>query len=314
MLGLRKRSERAATVSEVLDAVVVGGGPAGLSAGLILGRCRRRVVIFDSGEYRNAVSIRASGFLSGDGSDPAELRRISRDQLVTYPSVELRMDVVTSAVPCDGGGCEGSTARGNTVRCRVLLLATGVVDDVPTIAGAQELYGRGVFHCPYCDGFEVADRPLAAYGIGRSAVDLALELRLWSTDVILCTDGPSGLSLAERTHLQANGVELFEERVAGVHGDRHLDRILFDDGSQHECHALFFVSAQRQRSKLAEMLGCEFADDGSVSTGEYETTTVPGLYVAGDASRLARLAIIAAAEGAQAAATMNTALLHADLH
>lgn len=253
-----------------------------------------------------------NGFLSRDGIDPGELRDIARQQLAEYPTVELRMARITAARACDEGGFEVTVTRGDAVRCQLLLLATGVVDDLPPISGAEELYGRGVFHCPYCDGYEVADRPIAAYGRSTAGMGLPLELRVWSDQVALCTDGPAMLHRDQYRRLEDNGIDVREQRIAGLSGDRRLDGILFDDGSQQPCDALFFVSAQRQRSQLAARLGCEFTGDGSVATGEFETTNVPGLYVAGDASRLARLAIVAAAEGAQAAATMNTVLLGAD--
>lgn len=295
-----------------VDVVVVGGGPAGLSAALILGRCRRRVVVCDSGQYRNAATPAMHGFLTRDGCDPAEVRRIGRAQLQRYPSVSIRDAPVVDAARCDGGFTVG-LAGGDVMRTRLLLLATGVVDDLPAVAGAEELLGRGVFHCPYCDGFEVAGRPLVAYGRGQDGLGMALELRGWSDQVVLCTDGPAELSPHERDRLTANGISLEERRVARVEGGDRLQAVVFADGSAYDCAALFFLTGQRQRSDLAARLGCEFTDDGSVATGEYETTCVPGLYVAGDASRRVQLAIVAAAEGAKAAFAMNTALLRTDL-
>ena len=295
-----------------VDVVVIGGGPAGLSADLILGRCRRQVVVCDSGQYRNAATPAMHGFLTRDGCDPAEVRRIARAQLEQYPSVMMRDAAAVDAGRCDGGFTVG-LAGGDRLRTRLLLLATGVVDDLPAIAGAEELYGRGVFHCPYCGGFEVAGRPLVAYGRGQDGLGMALELRGWSDDVVWCSDGPAGLLPHERDRLTANGIRLDERCVARLEGDDRLRAVVFADGSSHDCAAVFFLTGQRQRSDLAARLGCEFTDDWSVATGEYETTCVPGLYVAGDASRRVQLAIVAAAEGAKAAFAMNTALLRADL-
>ena len=295
------------------DAIIVGGGPAGLSAALILGRCRRRVLVCDAGHPRNAASHALHGFLTRDGIEPAELLRIGREQLRRYDSVELRAIEVTDA-NCCGDGFEVTLGDDTRLRCRKLLLATGVVDHLPEVAGIEDFYGRSVFHCPYCDGWEVRDQPLAVYGRGEHGQGLALELTAWSDDLVLCTDGPAGLTAEDRGRLARHSIEVREERIARLEGaDGMLERIVFTNGETLARRALFFSTGQRQRSNLSEKLGCEFTDKGAVETGEYETTNVPGLFVAGDASRLMQLAIVAAAEGAQAAFAINTALLKEDL-
>ena len=147
--------------SERIDVLVVGGGPAALSAALVLGRCRRTVVVCDSGEYRNAPTPAMYGFLSRDGCAPAELRRLARDQIRAYPTVTVWDTAVTDARQIPSGGFQVQTSTGRTVRSRLLLLATGVVDELPILEGAEALFGRGLFQCPYCDGFEVSGRPLA---------------------------------------------------------------------------------------------------------------------------------------------------------
>ena len=301
-----------AEVTSTVDVVVVGAGPAGLSASLVLGRCRRQVVVVDSGEYRNASSQMMSGFLSRDGSDPAEVRRIARDQLSKYPTVQVRQASVIGAE----AGSDGFVVHlggGEKLLARYLLLASGVVDGLPEVVGAEDLFGRGVFQCPYCDGYEVADRCLVAYGKGSTAVALALELTTWSDDVVLCTDDTS-VSDEERQRLTANNIRIESRSVRRlVGGDGWLDAIEFSDDFVLMCGALFFVSRQRQRSGLAASLGCQFTDSGTVDTDEHEATNVPGLYVAGDASRDVQFAIVAAAEGAEAAAAINTALHQREL-
>ena len=295
------------------DAIIVGGGPAGLSAALILGRCRRRVLICDAGLPRNAASHALHGFLTRDGIEPAELLRIGREQLRRYDSVELRAIEVTDA-SYFGDGFEVTLSDGTCRRSRKLLLATGVVDHLPEIAGIEDFYGRSVFHCPYCDGWEVRDQPLAVYGRGEHGQGLALELTAWSDDLVLCTDGPAGLTAEDRGRLAKHSIEVREEWIAHLEGtDGMLERIVFTNGATLARRALFFSTGQHQRSDLSAILGCAFTDKGAVQTGEYETTNVPGLYVAGDASRLMQLAIVAAAEGAQAAFAINTALLKEDL-
>ncbi|MDQ5844365.1 MAG: NAD(P)/FAD-dependent oxidoreductase [Acidobacteriota bacterium] len=294
------------------DVIIVGAGPAGLSAALILGRCRRRVLILDSGKPRNAASRGLHGFLTRDGIEPSEFLRIASKQLRAYETVELRMAEVTSAT-CVPRSFE-LTLAGERFFCRKLLLATGVVDDLPDIVGLKELYGRSVFHCPYCDGWEMRDQPLAVYGRGENGTGLALELTLWSRDIVLCTNGPSELTEGELARLARQNIEVREDKIERLDGDNGvLKEIVFTNGQTISRRGMFFSSGQHQHSDLAEQLGCALTEQGSINTGEYETTNVPGLYVAGDASRLVQFVIVAAAEGAQAAVAINKELMKEDL-
>jgi thioredoxin reductase len=297
----------------VFDVIIVGAGPAGLSAALVLGRCRRRVLICDAGHPRNAMSRGLHGFLTRDGIEPAEFLRIGREQLRQYETVELRETEVTDARRV-AESFELTLADGERVASRKLLLATGVVDDLPEIEGLADFYGTGVFHCPYCDGWEMRDQPLAVYGRGENGAGLALELTLWSRNLVLCTDGPSQLSEVELERLAQHKIPVREDRIASLQGTGGvLERIVFTSGETIELRGMFFSTGQRQGSDLPKKLGCEFTDQGCVNTGEYEITNVPGVYVAGDASRFVQFVIVAASEGAQAAVAINKELMQEDL-
>jgi thioredoxin reductase len=200
-------------------------------------------------------------------------------------------------------------AGGATAEARKLLLATGVVDVLPDVAGIKDLYGRSVFHCPYCDGWELRGKPLAVYGRGAAGYALSLKLLTWTRDVVLCSDGPAGLKPRQKTELERHGVALRQTPIARLDGaDGQLSAVVFTNGETLARAGLFFAIRQHQRSPLAARLGCHFTRRGSVATGTHETTNVRGLYVAGDASRAVQLAIVAAAEGAEAAFAINTAL------
>jgi thioredoxin reductase len=299
---------------DTFDVVIVGAGPAGLSAALMLGRCRRRVLVCDSGRPRNAASLALHGYLTRDGIPPRELLEIGRRELAIYDTVEVR-DVTADDAVCEpDGGFRVTLEDGVVVRSRKLLIATGVCDNLPAIDGFQEFYGRGVFHCPYCDGWEVRDQPLAVYGNGDRGVGLSLELTAWSRDLVLCTDGPAEITVDDRSRLERQGIAVREDRITALEGNNGtLQRIVFAAGPPLPRRAVFFTTGQFQRSALAIRLGCEINEKGTVRTGKYESTHLPGLFVAGDASRAVQWVIVAAAEGAEAAFAINTDLIKDDL-
>ena len=296
------------------DVIIVGAGPAGLSAALMLGRCRRSVLIIDNGSPRNASSRALYGYLTRDGVPPQTFLQMARRELARYETVEIR-DGTAAAADCDPAtGFTVTLTTGERFPSRKLLLATGVCDKLPGIPGFEDLYGRSVFHCPYCDGWELRDQPLAIYGRGARGSGLALELTAWSRDLVLCTDGPSEIEAETLERLRRNGIAVREERVRALEStDGVLERVVFDEGPPLPRRALFFTTGQYQRSDLLERLGCEFNEKGTVRTGKYETTHLPGLFVAGDASRAVQWVIVAAAEGAEAAFAINTDLLKEDL-
>ena len=291
----------------MLDVIIAGGGIAGLSAALILGRCRRQVILCDTGRPRNMASQALHGFLSRDGISPLELRQIGYEQLQNYPSVTCRMSEVVDAEET-ANGYEVRLENGERLQARYLLLATGIVDALPPVPGIEAFYGRSVFHCPYCDGWENRDKALAVYGGGAGGYDFALELLGWSKDLVLCTNGEANLDKEQQAKLQRNGVRVVDGRIARLAGtDGRLERIELDDGTTIPRQALFFSPDQGQASLLAEKLGCSIAG-GVVKTAKFQQVH-PRLFVAGDAARSVQLAIVEAAEGAEAAFAINTALL-----
>ena len=295
----------------MFDVIVVGGGPAGLSGALMLGRCRRRVLLCDLGQPRNRRTSALHGYLTRDGIAPAAFNDLGRDELATY-GVEVRRIGVTDAQLNDDH-YRVTLSDGAEEDARYLLIATGVIDDMPAITGFDDCYGRSVFHCPYCDGWEWRDRRLVAFGRGASAAGLAVALRTWSRDVVLCTHG-GRLNARQRERLALNGVPVRTEPIARLEQhDGMLTAVAFESGDPLPRDAMFFATGQHPQSDLAVRLGCTLTSRGTVNTGAICDTNVPRLFVAGDASRDAQFVVVAAAEGVKAAVAINRALQAAEI-
>ena len=309
--AVARQDQKRAACSLLYYAVIIGGGPAGLSAALVLGRCVRRVAVCDSGRYRNERSKALHCFMSRDGIPPTALLDDSRRQLERYETVTVMAAKVTAAER-KGAQFTVLTDDGYALQAKTVLVATGVVDELPRIDGIDELFGRSVHVCPYCDGWEHRDAPVAVYGHGEKAVRYAMLLRQWTDDLVLCTDG-SKVSAEHAGHLKMSGIAVREEKISRLEGkDGCLQAVLFAGGARLGRRALFFTTGQHPRSPLLEKLGCRFDEEGGVACNAEGQTSVPGVFVAGDISRDVQLAIIAAAEGARAALAINKSLVTAD--
>ena len=241
---------------------------------------------------------------------PLDILSIGRKELLTY-GVEFRPAVVTSIRP----GVRRMTVSlqgGTRLAARKVLLATGVVDALPRLPGFDDLYGTSIHHCPYCDGWENRDRPLAVYGRAAAASGLALSLLTWSRDLVVCTDGRR-LGASTRARLVDAGIPARTERIVRLDGTRgRLERIVFARGPSLERDALFFTTGQGQRSPLAERLGCRLTKSGHVKCDRKGRTGVPHLFVAGDANGDTQFVVVAASEGAKAAVAINKELQEDD--
>jgi thioredoxin reductase len=291
------------------DVCIVGAGPAGLNAALVLGRCGREVVVFDSGQPRNAASRGLHCYLTRDGIHPMELRTLGREEVRHYPCVTF-IDSQIATAQRGNDHFDVVTVDGLAKQARILLLATGRVDVLPDIPGFRTFFGKGIYHCPYCDGWEQRGKRVVAYGSGSGAVDLALALLTWTPHLTLASDDPGGFTDEQRGQLAANGVAIATAPVAAARGgpEGHLAELALGDSSSLPCDALFFSSSLPQKSPLAQSLGCQLDDSGSVICVKHAATGVHGLYVAGNVRGGVHLAIMAAAEGAEAAIAINEEL------
>ena len=302
--------------TDIHDAIVVGGSWAGLSAAMQLARARRRVLVVDAGRPRNRFSHASHGFFGHDGKSPAEARDGARAQLLAYPTVELREDEATHAA-IDGGTFAIDLASGATARARRIVLATGVVDDLPDVPGLRERWGVTVLHCPYCHGYEVAGGRLGVLATGIQSIHQALLLPDWSGDVTLFTNGVIVPDESERARLAARGVSIDARPVdslVGDEADHHslaITGVRVAGGEVVPIDAIFVGPRTRMASPLAEQLGCAFDEGPSglfVRTTPRKETTIPGVFAAGDAALATHNASFASADGVMAGVAAHQSL------
>lgn len=290
------------------DVIIVGGGPAGLSAALLLGRCGRTVRVIDSGHPRNAASPALHGYLTRDRTPPADFLRIARSEVTSYPSVRIEHGCAED-VARDDDGFFVTLASGQRRHGRKLLLATGLKDHLPEVEGIGRFYGHSVHHCPYCDGWEHRQQTLAVHGWTRSAVELAKELLLWSPRVSLFTDSHCLAPDADGGALARLGIEVVESRILRLDGEGHaLASVLTADGP-YPCQALFFSPGEEQQSTLAVRAGCPPANSaGVIECPGGGGPMAPGVFLAGNLTQGPQMIAIATAEGLRAAAAVNAEL------
>lgn len=289
------------------DVMIIGGGPAGLSAAMVLGRCRRKVILFDTGKPRNRWSDAMNGFLTRDGVNPSEFLEMGRAELKEYGIEVQHLEI--HCIEHTSEGFLATDANGQTHRSKKLLLATGLKDKLPNLPGIEPLYGKSVHHCPYCDGWESRDKPLAAYGKNQQGYGLALSLKTWSDNVMLFTDGTNKLTGPQISQLERNGIQINRKKISKLEGEgSQLKAIVMADGSTEKREVMFFSTGTEQQCTIGEMLGCEFTSKGVVKTRKLQQTNIKGIFVAGDAARDVQLVIVAAAEGTKAAVAINMEL------
>src|SRR3954451_603365 len=296
--------------SPMWDCIVVGAGPAGLNAALVLGRARRRVVVLDNARPRNYATHEMHGVLGHDGLDPADLRARGRAELARY-GVEVVTAEVEGAEILDGRARLFS-GRGADV-ARTVLLATGMLDEVPEIPGFAGVWGKSAHTCPYCDGFEHRDDRLAVLASGGRGEHLAILLRQWSGDVVLLSNGPHDLAGHQLARVDALGIPIIETPVVARDGDDgRLRRVRFDNGETLDRDALFFYVGWRLRNDLARTFGCRLRDDGAIVVDANQATTVNRVYAAGNCSEPRALVPAAAGSGTTAAVAINARLCFED--
>lgn len=293
---------------EIYDCIIVGGGPAGLNAAIVLGRCRRKVLIFDTQQYRNRYSHGIHNYLTRDDILPSDFLQICHNELEKYCVQKIHRKVI-QAKKNEENVFVLKDENGTIYHSKKLLIATGLQDILPDIEGFKEMYGRSIFHCPYCDGWEVRDKKIGVYARNKEGWELALTLKGWTSDVTLFTDGKHKVKPLQKEYLDANEVPVITTPIIKLQGEKgQLQKIIFKNGEERECDALFFVNGYTQQCNIAEAFGCEVSKKGVIVTNRYQQTNIEGLYVAGDAAKDMQFVVVAGAEGAKAGVIINKEL------
>jgi thioredoxin reductase len=291
------------------DVVIIGGGAAGLSAALVLGRARRKVLVIDAGTPRNAPAAHMQGYLSRDGLPPSELLEIGRAEVTGYG-----VEIVNGRVASIDAGFIVNLTDGREMRARRILVATGVADDIPDLPGVQERWGKDLLHCPYCHGWEVRDQPLGVLGSHPLAVQHALLVRQWSDDIVFFTHTMT-ITDDDRRSLDARGIRIIEGEVARlVVEDDHLNGVQLANGQVVTRTAVFVRPGIRPHPDgILPHLGCVLDDTGFAVTDATGRTTVDGVWAAGNAADPRAQVITAAGAGSAAAIAINNDLVTDDV-
>ena len=298
------------------DAVIIGGGPAGFSAALLLGRGRRSVVLLDTGEGRNAPSDASHSFFTRDGTPPAELRRIGQEQLRPYESVSVRPERAV-AVTGEVGQFRVTLDNGDCLESRTVFLATGVRDILPVIPGVDRYWGKGVFQCPFCDGWEHRDQPMALLAPPEMVLESVHLYRTWSANLTVLTNGAWELDRELTARLASLDIGVIADPIDRVEGNgAHANRIVFRTGREQPIGVLWIRPQQQARTSLAIELGCELYEAGLIAglvkvEGPGQTT-IPGVYAAGDIASPMHQVSLAVASGTAAALGATRLLIQMD--
>lgn len=293
------------------DCIVIGGGPAGLTAATMLARHRRSVLLIHDNRPRNAFATALHGLIGCDGITPAELLKRGTAEAIRYGVTLLHARVHHVQRNTDAPSFEVA-GDGHLARARRLLLATGLCDVLPTVRDFERYYGRSVHHCPDCDGYEVIGRRVAVLGRGELAVTMAMKLLTWTREVVLLTDGPAEqMDADDRDRLRRDQVPVVEESVVALEGDPdtgELRRVRLVSGEAVEAGAMFFNLGTTCAGDLYQQLGCEVDEKGMLKVDAKQRTSVEGVYAAGDLTGRSQLVVVAASEGAIAGIQVHESL------
>ena len=299
--------------THLYDVIIIGGSYAGLSAAMTQGRSLRRVLVIDAGQPANRQTPHAHNVLTQDGTPPAHIAALARQQVLAYSGVSLLTGKVIEARQTDSGFIV-LTETGDSFSAKKLLLATGVFDHMPPIEGFAACWGISVLHCPYCHGYEVRGQRIGLLANGNTGVDLVKLIGHWSKNLTLLTNGPATFTTEQRAFISKKGVPIINSPVRRIeHQNGQIEQVICQDGTQVAFDAIFSRVPFQQHTNLADQLGCELWQSGPVTgllkADEFGQTTRAGVFAAGDNNTLMRSVAIAIGSGNKTGASINRELI-----
>lgn len=291
------------------DVIIIGGSYAGLSAAMALGRAMRQVVIIDSGQPCNRQTPYSHNLITQDGKPPGQIAAIAKEQVLQYKTVSF---IDTKAVKGRkiNDGFEITTQEGASVTGRKLLFATGIIDQIPPVKGFADCWGISLLHCPYCHGYEVRDTTLGVICNGEMALEFCKLIYNWSKDLTLLTNDRCTMDAEQVKSLMDLGIKIIETEIVEIlHKEGKMSNLVLRDDSKLSFDAVFTRLPFQQHCKIPEQLGCEILENGYLKVDEFQRTTVPGIYAAGDNTTPFRAVSIAIAAGTKSGAVINKELI-----
>lgn len=298
------------------DVLIVGGGPAGLSGALNLARMRRQVLVCDDARPRNAPSSHLNSFPTRDGIDPKEWRKLAKADIEKYGTTDFFNGQVQK-IEKASGVFSAELSSGRKVTVRKVILAEGIQDRFPEIPGLKELWGKSVFHCPFCHGYEVQDKKLALLSDAKMGPHMLPMIRGLSSDLVFLTNGEENLDVEFQRHLEKNNIPWISKKISHLESSgEQLKSVHFKDGGQQAFEGIFMtpVLPFQLKSSLGISLGCEITEMGHYKIGLRGETTVPGVFAAGDATTMMQSVLVSSAAGSLAGAAAVHEILAEDFH
>ncbi len=295
----------------IFDCMVIGAGPAGLSASLTLGRARRKIAVLDDGTNRNRVTQESHGFITRDGIKPQEFKELGFDEVKKYPSVSIFKTTVIEIIKVPTTErFKVKTKDGHEYLTEKIILATGVQEIFPAIPAIKSYYGKSLFSCPYCDGWELRDKPLVIMAEQEDqALHMAKLVYNWSKDLVVVTNGKE-MSTEGVEQLQRRGIRVMTEPILNLHGeDGYLEQIEFKSGDIITRTGGFVLPSFYRPNKFVEQIGCELTELGAAVTDGFGRTSIKNIYIAGETENVGPSSLLlAAADGSKAAFAVNADL------
>ncbi len=291
------------------DVIIIGGSYAGLSAAMTLGRSLRKVLIIDSGKPCNRQTPHSHNFITQDGQTPKQIADAAKAQVLKYSTVTFFEGLAIQGTKTDDGFTI-KTENGELFAAGKLLFATGISDQMPDIAGFAECWGISVLHCPYCHGYEVKHTSMGVIANGDLAFEFSRLISNWTKDLVLLTNGPSALTQEQTEKIKQHNIEIIEKEIAEIeHYEGYMTNVVFKDGSKQKLTAVFAKIGFEQHSVLPEKFGCNINEHGFISIDDFQRTTIPGIYAAGDNTTMFRAVSVVTAAGTKAGAMINKELV-----